>query len=88
MERPTVQAMIARDPSEAADSAAILPAVAEIFPDAEVIPLGGALYSFALNGVAPKLTPEDAWVLDMMMTLDEALMDESLVTFALARKPS
>ena len=88
LERPTIESMIKRDPSEAADSENILPAVVETFPDAEIIPLGGALYSFALRGIAPKLEPQDTWFFDILMTLDDALMDESLVTFALAAKPS
>lgn len=86
--RLTVDQMIARDPSEAADSEAILPALKEFFPDAEIKALGGAIFPHALKGIYPKMKAEDDWVFDMVLTLDAAFRakGESHNTFALARK--
>lgn len=88
IKRLTVEEMIERDPSEAADSAAILPALNELFPDAEIKSLGGAIFPHALRGVYPKMTPEDDWVFDMVLALDAAFRTkgESHNSFALARK--
>jgi len=42
--RPTIEGMIALDPSEAADSDSIMPALREFFPTAQIIRTGGAIY--------------------------------------------
>ena len=87
--RLTINEMIERDPSEAADSGNILPALRRFFPDSEVVSLGGAIYQFGLKGVWPNLQPDDEWVLDMALVLDDALLDIGInhETFALAYKP-
>ena len=85
--RRTVEWMIERDPSEAADSSNIMPAVRRVFPDAEIIPLGGALYLFGLSGILPRVGPEDSWFFEMAMAYDDAVIDEGLVTAVFARKP-
>jgi SAM-dependent methyltransferase len=82
--RPTIEAMIARDPSEATDSSNILPALRDLFPSAEIAMLGGALYHFGLNGIYPKLGDDDTWVFDAMLTLDDALLDMGEMHFAAA----
>lgn len=84
--RPTIPEMMARDPSEAADSANIRPAVLAEFPDAELIDLGGALYSFGLRGIWPKIGPKDTWFLRLALAFDQAMIDDNLVTCAFARK--
>jgi hypothetical protein len=38
------------DPSEAADAEAILPAIRDVFPEASINMLGGAVYNVALTG--------------------------------------
>ncbi|MFN4229323.1 class I SAM-dependent methyltransferase [Parvibaculum sp.] len=88
IKRPTVEQMIARDPSEAADSEAILPALKELFPDAEMRALGGAIFPHALRGIYDRMTPEDDWVFDMVLALDAAFRakGDSHRSFALARK--
>jgi SAM-dependent methyltransferase len=70
--RPTVADMIRLDPSEAADSDGILPAVRAFFPDARVILTGGAIYHTALNDVLANLD-EDGPEIRQAMLLDEAL---------------
>lgn len=90
IKRMSVKEMIARDPSEAADSDMILPSLKQLFPDAEIRRLGGAIFPHALKGIYPKMTEEDDWVFDMVLTLDAAFRakGESHNTFALARKPA
>lgn len=86
VQRRSVSEMIARDPSEAADSAEILPALEVQFPGAEVIMLGGGLYSHGLAGILAKLEPKHAWVFDMIMAMDAAMTDHQVVAAAFARK--
>jgi SAM-dependent methyltransferase len=86
IKRPSLKKMIERDPSEAADSANILPAVQVAFPDAEVIKLGGALYSFGLRGIWPKVGPGDTWIFDIALAFDDAMIEDNLVTCAFAKK--
>jgi ubiquinone/menaquinone biosynthesis C-methylase UbiE len=88
LRRKTVSQMIARDPSEAADSGSILPALNVQFPAAEVIMLGGGMYGFGMSGIWPRLTSEHGWVFDMVMAMDFAMTDHQMHACAFARKPS
>jgi SAM-dependent methyltransferase len=56
VESMDLDALIYLDPSEAVDSANILPALAQFFPNAEVTPTGGAIYHLALNDILHNLT--------------------------------
>jgi hypothetical protein len=85
IKRPTLAQMMERDPSEAADSGNIRPAVKAAFPNVEMIDLGGALYSFGLRGIWPKIGPEDKWVLNLALAFDQAMILDNLVTCAFAR---
>lgn len=49
--RPDLNTMIQSDPSEAADSENIIPAVTKWFPSAEIIKTGGVVYSLALADI-------------------------------------
>lgn len=73
--RPTVEKMIEADPSEAADSERILPAVRETFPGANIVLTGGAIYHLGLGGGIYKnldLTrEEDARILEFALLLDD-----------------
>jgi SAM-dependent methyltransferase len=86
IKRPSLKQMMERDPSEASDSANIRPAVEVAFSNAEMIDLGGALYSFGLRGIWPKIRPGDEWLLDIALAFDQAMVDDNLVTCAFARK--
>lgn len=86
IKRPSLRKMMERDPSEAADSANIRPAVETAFPNAEIIDLGGALYSFGLRGVWQKIGQDDGWLLDMAFAFDQAMIQDNLATCAFARK--
>ncbi|NRP21078.1 hypothetical protein LPJGGPFB_04337 [Ensifer adhaerens] len=59
------------DPSECADSDAILPSLNEIFPDALIKYLGGVIYSCALNDVIGNFTEDDLPLLELGLQLDE-----------------
>jgi SAM-dependent methyltransferase len=86
IKRPSIAHMMKRDPSEAADSANILPAVAVAFPHAEVIDLGGALYIFGLGGIWPKIKRGNEWLFDLVLAFDQAMIYDNLATCAFARK--
>ncbi len=88
IERPTLAQMMERDPSEAADSSNIRPAVEATFPNVEMINLGGALYSFGLRGIWPKIELGDKWFLNLALAFDQAMIYDNLVTCAFARKTS
>ncbi len=83
LQLPSISLIEASDPSEAIDSGSILPALAELFPQAEVRPLGGVIYFAALAG-APADIPFKT--LRRLLTLDKQLVDSgmSLFTFAMA----
>jgi 2-polyprenyl-3-methyl-5-hydroxy-6-metoxy-1,4-benzoquinol methylase len=87
--RPTVEAMIADDPSEAADSTRILAAVKNFFPDAEVTLTGGAMYGLALNDILQNFDEhKDAHLLDLILIIDDlcAALGETQYATALAIK--
>ena len=83
-------ALIAQDPTEAADSERILGAVRAWFPDADVILTGGCIYFPSLDNVLANMTPEDAPLLDLCLVLDDLCTDlgHSLYAVAIARKGS
>jgi SAM-dependent methyltransferase len=80
---PPISLIEASDPSEAIDSGAILPALADLFPQAETRPLGGVVYFVALAGARADI-PHAA--LRRLLPLDKQLSDNgmSLFTFVLA----
>jgi len=83
--RPDPEAMAAADPSEAADSGRILAAVAEVFPQARVIPTGGIIYHLALNDVLANFDEDqDRAMLDSLLLLDEMLARNGHTQYAVA----
>lgn len=72
VERPTIAAMIERDPSEAADSERILPSLAEHFPQAVVRKTGGVVYHLALHEALHNFDPvKDKKLLQLLLLIDE-----------------
>lgn len=57
--RPNAALLARDDPSESVQSSRILPAIANTFPNADLIPLGGAIYSLALQDVLHHLNEDD-----------------------------
>lgn len=81
--RPTVQKMIRKDPSEAADSINILPAINQHFPDMRIVPLGGIIYMMALGDVAPFVKgPEQLSWLKASLCLDRVMSNAGRNYFA------
>jgi SAM-dependent methyltransferase len=85
--------VLAKDPSEAADSARILPALREVFDGAVVRPAGGVIYYLALNGLYGNLDMADTGdreLLAALLRLDElhaaARPDDTLYAVAAARR--
>lgn len=89
--RPMAAMMERIDPSEAADSERILPAVAEVFPGAHVQATGGVVYHLALNDVLANFDESgdnDRLLLDMLMLVDDmaVALGETHYAVALAEK--
>jgi SAM-dependent methyltransferase len=82
--RPDPNALAAIDPTEAADSSNILPALGKCFPDAEVILTGGCIYHLALNDVLANVEEGDAALLQNLLLLDEALAEAGETHYAVA----
>ncbi|WP_156680831.1 class I SAM-dependent methyltransferase [Sphingomonas profundi] len=82
--RPDEQALVALDPSECADSGAILPALTRIFPAVAVRNTGGVLYHEGLNDILANFTGEDAPLLETILMLDEALAAQGMTHYAVA----
>lgn len=77
------------DPSECADSAAILPSLRAIFPEVEIIRTGGVIYFLALSHTLQNYRSEtELALLNTMLLLDEAAPDdvETQYAVAIARK--
>ncbi len=81
--------LIAQDPTEAADSENIVPAIGDVFPGAEIIPTGGAVYHLALRGVMDNFQPEDDPIIQLVLLADDLLerQGEFHHATAFARRP-
>ena len=83
--RPTVESMIALDPSEAADSDNILPALKRVFPRASVTLTGGVIYHLALNDVLANFDDlDDDPLLQSLLLLDETVARAGETQYAVA----
>jgi hypothetical protein len=73
------------DPSEAADSGSILPAVRRVFPEAEVIPTGGMIYFAGLTHNFHNFeSEEDLQLLQALLLVDEAAARLGHTAYAVA----
>ena len=71
------------DPTECADSAAILPAIREHFPSASVKPTGGVVYHLALHGLLDRFTDdEELW--PWLLEADRLYAERGLTHYAVA----
>ena len=80
--RPTIEQMIAVDPTEAVRSAEILPLMREHFTIIEERPLGGALLHNVLGDIAQNFSPEDAKdcaVLERFFATEDAAMADGTI---------
>lgn len=92
-QRPDRAKIIAKDPSEAVDAENILPAMRAIFPNAEILHTGGAIYFAALPPLYANFNLEDEGdrsYLQALLTIDElyteAHPEQTLYATALAFK--
>ncbi|WP_333504442.1 TylF/MycF/NovP-related O-methyltransferase [Nitratidesulfovibrio sp. 1201_IL3209] len=83
--RPDMAEMLATDPSEAADSDSIIPALRAVFPDVQIIPTGGVVYSLALkDAIANFDDTGDAELLRDLLDLDVRLAETGQTLYACA----
>jgi predicted SAM-dependent methyltransferase/SAM-dependent methyltransferase len=84
-----VDALLALDPSEAADSDNILPSINKHFPNAIIKPTGGCVYHIGLNDILHNLRDDEAEIARALM-LDDQLTERGLTQYAvgIARKPA
>lgn len=92
--RPDRQGLIDADPSEAADSDAILPAITEVFPSVRVVPTGGLIYNLALKDMFENFdeggSDTDRLLLQLLLEIDllHSELGRNHYAVALARKPA
>jgi SAM-dependent methyltransferase len=86
VKRPSERKLIARDPTEAADSDNILGALEETFDSLEIVPLGGIIYHLGLNELFTNILndPEHHDLLAALLQLDAAIAKRGLNNFAAA----
>jgi SAM-dependent methyltransferase len=80
--RPTIEQMIALDPSEAIRSSAIMETVRRHFRVVEVRELGGSLLHVGLSGIAQNFDPKDPGddaQLEAFFELEDRLMAEGVI---------
>lgn len=83
--RPNREAIIASDPTECADSEAIIPALHEYFPLLDLRLTGGAVYHLALNDVFHNFVPgADDPLLDALMLLDAECARNGMTQYGVA----
>lgn len=83
--RPSIESMIAMDPTEAADSGNILGSLARRLPDARVVPTGGAIYVVGLYHILPNFDEvEDHSLLQAGMLIDQLLAESGDTLYAVA----
>ncbi len=81
--RPSIDKMIQADPSEAADSESIIPAVKNFFPSCFLCTTGGVIYQTALNHILAKIS-EESPILKWALYTDDVLNDMGLFQYAVA----
>jgi hypothetical protein len=82
---PTVQAMIDSDPTEAADSSNIIPAITKTFKNSNIMLTGGVIYHLALSDVLAHFDDvEDSSLLRALLLLDETLAAAGTSHYAVA----
>ncbi len=89
MALPDVALIVRRDPSEAVDSAQILPCLSRYFSDVDLVHTGGAVYAVGLNDVLHNLIETEDWdTLDTALALDDECLAQghSLHATAIARR--
>lgn len=81
--RPSIDSMNRSDPSEAADSASIIPAIREVFANPIIIPTGGLVYHLCLNGILSNIE-EESDLLNHLLAMDDETIEMGLSQYAFA----
>lgn len=84
--RPNINDVMQDDPSEAADSENIIPAIRHVFPHAEIVTLGGVIYDLALLDVLTNI-PEESPLLQSLLALDDDADSHGLFHYAFTLTP-
>lgn len=85
--RPNLIKMIEEDPSEAADSESIIPAIYDTFDNPFVVNTGGVIYHTCLNNILQNI-PERSEMLEYLLRLDDEIAEHGYTQYAfvLAKK--
>lgn len=78
---PTIEQIMETDPSEAADSKNIIPAIKENFTQADVRYAGGLIYMVCMEDIIHNI-PEDDPLLDYLLELDDQTIQFGLSQYA------
>lgn len=81
--RPSIDDMNKSDPSEAADSDSIIPAIREVFTNPIIIPTGGLIYHICLNGILSNIE-EESDLLHHLLDMDDETIKMGLPHYAFA----
>jgi len=84
--KPSIEAMIKSDISEAADSENIIPSIEKIFPHASIIHLGGLVFHFALSDILTNI-PEDCGLLQDLLRIDDQTILHNFHHYAFSLAP-
>jgi SAM-dependent methyltransferase len=89
--KPSAEKLIAIDPTEAADSENILPAIKQYFPDADITILGGGIARLVLDYIAHNLdeeAEEDETLIKLILLIDDMAAQQGIYhnVFVVARK--
>lgn len=83
--RPTIEAMIAADPTEAADSERIIPSLMKKRPEAQIILSGGGVYLLALSDRLANMDPLiDRDLFELAFFFEHQLLKERISHYAIA----
>jgi len=85
LKRPNLKGMLRSDPSEAADSDRIIPAIMREFPSAEIIKTGGVIYHLALmDAIAnfDETVAQDRRILRSLLDLDMSCIEQGETHYA------
>ncbi|MEH2928950.1 class I SAM-dependent methyltransferase [Candidatus Ventrimonas sp. KK005] len=81
--KPTIEWMNNTDPSEAADSQSIIPAIEKVFSKPLIIPTGGLIYHLCLNDILVNIE-EDSNLLKYLLKMDDETIKMGMTQYAFA----
>lgn len=79
--RPTIERMMQSDPSEAADSANILPAIKRYFKEPRITMLGGTVHLLILDRMIQNI-PENSELLEQLIAADDEAIKKGMSMYA------